>query len=325
MSDSARYLDLVVAGNITLDDTILPGARYIENAPGGDALYAAIGARLWGIRVGIFSRVGEDYPELHLEEIQQVGIDISGIRRCTGPTVHYRILYESANDRQFIHITPPGRLAELSPESADLPPTYRSAAVYHVAAMPTLLQTALFADFTLHGATVSLDPYEEDVAEYIDALLGMFHQGITFLPSELEVDLILDALGNADSRRDPFEAAAWFCEQGCQLVSIKLGEMGSLTRLADDERLYRLPALSTRVVDPTGAGDAFCGGFLAGMILYRSPLLAAACGTVSASLVIEDFGAMHALRPFRQERDQRLYRLLSSAGLERSSQLWQKN
>jgi sugar/nucleoside kinase (ribokinase family) len=325
MSDSARYLDLVVAGNIALDDTILPGARCIENAPGGDALYAAIGARLWGIRVGIFSRVGEDYPEWHLEEIQRAGIDISGIRRCTGPTVHYRILYESANDRQFIHITPPRRLAELSPERADLPTAYRSAAVYHLAAMPTLLQAVLFADFIQRGATVSLDPYEEDVAEYIDALLGMFHQGMTFLPSELEVGLIADVLGNTDSRRDPFEAAAWFCEQGCRLVSIKLGNMGSLTRLANDERLYRLPALPTQVVDPTGAGDAFCGGFLAGMIRYSSPLLAAACGTVSASLVIEDFGAMHTLRPLQQERDQRLYRLLSSAGLERSSKPWQKN
>jgi len=317
MSDSARYLDLVVAGNITLDDTILPGARCIENAPGGDALYTAIGARLWGIRAGIFSRVGEDYPEWRLEEIRQAGIDTSGIRRCTGPTVHYRILYEDSNDRQFTHITPPSRLAELSPESADLPPAYRNAAAYHVAAMPTLLQAALLGDFIRHGATVSLDPYEEDVADYIDALLGMFHRGITFLPSELEVGLIMDALGNAHSRRDPFEAAAWFCEQGCQLVSIKLGEMGSLTRLAGDERLYRLPALPTREVDPTGAGDAFCGGFLAGMILYSSPLLAAACGTVSASLVIEDFGAMHALRPVQQERDQRLYHLLSSVGLER--------
>lgn len=325
MSDSARYLDLVVAGNITLDDTILPGARCVENAPGGDALYAAIGARLWGIRVGIFSRVGEDYPEWHLEEIQRAGIDISGIRRCTGPTIHYRILYESANDRQFINITPPCRLSELSPEATDLPLAYRSAAVYHLAAMPTMLQAALFADFIQRGATVALDPYEEDVAEYIDDLLGMFHQGMAFLPSELEVGLIIDALGDAVSRRDPFEAAAWFCEQGCQLVSIKLGEMGSLTRLANNERLYRLPALQTRVVDPTGAGDAFCGGFLAGMIRYSSPLLAAACGTVSASLVIEDFGAMHALRPLQQERDQRLYRLLSSASLERNKKPWQKN
>src|SRR5579875_289976 len=314
MSNRSGHLDLVIAGNITLDDTILPGKECIECAAGGDALYAAIGARLWDVSVGIFSRVGEDYPQAYLDELQRIGIDTAGIRRCSGPTVHYRILYESANDRRFIHLTPPDRLAELSPESEDLPVAYRGAAAYHVAAMPTPLQGALVAAFIRQGALVALDPYEEDVADCIDTLLEMLRRGVIFLPSELEVDLIASALGEASSRQDCVEAATRFCMQGCPLVSIKLGERGSLTRSAQGGHLYRLPVFPAQVVDPTGAGDAFCGGFLAGLICYGSPLVATACGTVSASLVIEDFGAMHALGSLKQERDQRLRYFLSAAG-----------
>jgi hypothetical protein len=45
------------------------------------------------------------------------------------------------------------------------------------------------------------------------------------------------------------------------------------------------------VIDPTGAGDAYCGGFVAGWIATQSPVVAAACGTVAASEIIGAFGA----------------------------------
>lgn len=319
MSNRTKHLDLVIAGNITLDDTIVPGGNSVENAPGGDALYAAIGAHLWGVRVGMFSRVGEDYPQAHLDELQRMGIDTAGIRRCTGSTVHYRILYENANVRQFIHLTPPARLTELSPEAADLPETYQGALAYHVAAMPTLLQAALVASFIQQSAMVALDPYEEDVADCLDSFLKMLHQHVAFFPSELEMGLIAEALGEAKRWHAHRVAAAWLCQQGCSLVSIKLGASGSLTRSTQDGRCYRLPVFPAHIVDPTGAGDAFCGGFLAGLIRYGSPVLAAACGTVSASLIIEGFGAMHALQSGKQEREQRLGYLLKAAGFERNT------
>ena len=50
-----------------------------------------------------------------------------------------------------------------------------------------------------------------------------------------------------------------------------------------------------RVVNPTGAGDAFCGGFLAGYRETYDPLEAALCGNISASLVVEGSGPFYAL------------------------------
>ena len=58
----------------------------------------------------------------------------------------------------------------------------------------------------------------------------------------------------------------------------------------------RLPVFATKVLDPTGAGDAYCGGFGIGLCQLDDPVSAGLYGTVAASFVIEGFGADHALR-----------------------------
>jgi sugar/nucleoside kinase (ribokinase family) len=60
-------------------------------------------------------------------------------------------------------------------------------------------------------------------------------------------------------------------------------------------RRYEIPAYSSRLADPSGAGDAFCGGFLAGFHKTNDPVLAACYGNVSASLKIEGSGPFYAL------------------------------
>jgi hypothetical protein len=52
---------LMVAGNFSIDETVSPGGAS-STAPGGDALYSALGAAIWRRPVGILSRVGRDYP-----------------------------------------------------------------------------------------------------------------------------------------------------------------------------------------------------------------------------------------------------------------------
>jgi ribokinase len=56
-----------------------------------------------------------------------------------------------------------------------------------------------------------------------------------------------------------------------------------------------VPGYPSRFLDPTGAGDAFCGGFLAGYAATRDPLLAAMHGNISASFCIEGSGAFYLL------------------------------
>jgi ribokinase len=68
------------------------------------------------------------------------------------------------------------------------------------------------------------------------------------------------------------------------------------------------------VRDPTGAGDAFCGGFCASLLAADDPVLAACRGTVSASFAVEGFGALHALGADRAEARRRLEGLLGRIG-----------
>jgi ribokinase len=126
-----------------------------------------------------------------------------------------------------------------------------------------------------------------------------------FLPSESEILRIWDppsiAVFIADAAR----------RHGCHMVA-KLGEEGSLLAEAGTGRLIHVPALSVDVVDTTGAGDGYCGGFVAALGDGRPLEVAAAMGTVAASYVVEACGALATERPSANERDRRLADVLAS-------------
>jgi ribokinase len=65
------------------------------------------------------------------------------------------------------------------------------------------------------------------------------------------------------------------------------------------KRIWSVPAVPVPVIDPTGAGDAYCGGFIAAFLATGSALAGAACGTVSAAHIIQGFGAFHSPAPSR--------------------------
>ena len=68
--------------------------------------------------------------------------------------------------------------------------------------------------------------------------------------------------------------------------------------------VVNVPAVNVNVLDVTGAGDAFCGGFLAGLISSGDPITAAAQGVVSASFIVETRGAVAALNSLNKEKAQ---------------------
>ncbi|HYN88369.1 MAG TPA: carbohydrate kinase family protein, partial [Ardenticatenaceae bacterium] len=120
-----------------------------------------------------------------------------------------------------------------------------------------------------------------------------------FLPSELEVRLLC---GDVDVRAAAEELASW----GPPVVAIKGGAAGCLLYERDANRFTTIPAYPARVVDVTGAGDSFCGGFSAGLRRTGDPLRAALMGTVSASFTVEGYGALYTLGASRHEAERRL-------------------
>jgi sugar/nucleoside kinase (ribokinase family) len=95
-------------------------------------------------------------------------------------------------------------------------------------------------------------------------------------------------------------------------AAVKLGPRGSLVWDKAKAEAIVVPALSVAAVDPTGAGDSWSGGFLAGLVETGDPARAACFGTVAASRIVSHFGADGALPVDHAANRQRLAGLLSA-------------
>ena len=85
---------------------------------------------------------------------------------------------------------------------------------------------------------------------------------------------------------DLWEMAEALSAYGCDFVVIKRGERGQLLYDASSKARWEIPAYPARLANPTGVGDAFCGGFLAGYRRAYDPLEAVLHGNVSSSIDI---------------------------------------
>ena len=209
-----------------------------------------------------------------------------------GPTVHYRITNAPSGDRVYEWVGDPERLDATSPEATDYS-ALAGADWLHIAAMPIRAQEVAVAAARQAGVPYSLDPHEEYVVGD-ERVVRSLVRGAAFMPSELEVRLLFpDLVGlpplacaqAAVERLDAWEPA---------MVAVKIGELGAYVRV--DGRNAHVPAAEIDVVDSTGAGDAFCGGFVAGWLATGSATIAAGCGAVSAAGVMGGFGAFPTTR-----------------------------
>ncbi len=317
MSDAPRYL---VAGQLRREYYITPAGRALLDVPGGSAVYAGVGAAVWqpDHPVGLVARVGQDYPQDWLAEFERRGLSTRGVR-ILPETVDLRsfFAYSDENTRSrsdpvahFARIGQPfpkallgytnpeprldsrTRLSASSLRQGDIPSEYLDAAAAHLSPLDYLTHTLLPAVLRQAGfSTVTLDPsvgtmlptFWDDVPALLTGLTA-------FIPNEEK----LQALFYGRST-DLWEMAAAMASYGCELVVIKCGRRGQLLYEAATRNRWEIPAYPTRVVDPTGAGDAFCGGFLAGFRLTFDPLLAVMHGNIAASLAIEGSGPFYAL------------------------------
>lgn len=301
---------LVVAGNLTIDDTVLPDGRTAMGAIGGDVLYTALGAALWTRPIGLLSRMGEDFPPEHLERVRRAGLDCEGIVPYPGPSIRYWAIYEWDGRRHFIERNAQGRLEDLSPEPEDLPVRYATALQsYHVAALPFSKADRLIraARCLPTAPCITLDTHEDFIAGYQERIARLLPSVGAFLPSREEVALWF---GDDDPQRHSGDLLAL----GPRMVVIKMGAAGALVQERGDSAPQHVPAVPVDALDTTGAGDAFCGGFAAQLAAGASPRDAALAGAVSASFAVEQYGINGLLSISLRERDERLALLTQRKG-----------
>jgi sugar/nucleoside kinase (ribokinase family) len=308
----------VLAGCLRRDTILPPTGRPLIDVAGGSLLYAAAGLAVWERDIGLLSRVGEDYPHEWIRSFEQRGLDTRGIRILPEPLdLRFFLAYTDPQTAQegnpvahFARLgltfpkslfgyqpskgTLDSRTASLpsSPRPADIPKDYLDARAVHLCPMDYLAHSRLLAAFQqAQVTTTSLDPGTGYLVPAMwDEVRTMLHGLTAFLPSEEKLRALF--WGKTDNLWEMAEAVGAF---GCELVIIKRGGRGQLLYEADSRKRWEVPAYPTRLADPTGAGDTFCGGFLAGYRQTYDPLRAVLYGNVSASLNMEGSGAFHAM------------------------------
>ncbi|MEP9374766.1 carbohydrate kinase family protein [Mesorhizobium sp. KR1-2] len=277
---------LVCLGNFTIDDVVLPDGSERPGCTGGDALYATLAARPWEPSSELVAPVGTDFPDSIVAEMRRAGLDDAGLARRSSPTLHNRVEYFANGDREWTLFATEEEFDILSPLPADIPPSYRDAKGFMVLAMTLTAQQRLVADLKANtNAVVALDPQEDYIKGNEAALRELISKVDIFMPSAEEV---VRLLGTSDWSA----AARAFAAVGPKLVVIKLAGEGALLYDREREVELRVPAFSVAdVVDTTGAGDSFCGAFMAAYLADRGdPERAARAGAVAASFTVAGYG-----------------------------------
>lgn len=314
---SPRYL---IAGQLSREYVILPSGTPLLDVPGGNTLYAAVGLAIWepDPPPGMLARVGEDYPQEWLEDFARHGLDIRGIRilpqevdlrafyafidRTTraneDPVAHFARLglpfpkallgYRNANSALHSRT----RLLPTSLRQGDIPSDFLDASACHLCPLDYLTHSVLPAVFRqFEFTTVTLDPSPGYMTPTFWGDVPALVTGLTaFLPAEEEARALFHGRSS-----DLWEMAEALAAYGCEMVVLKCGERGQLLYDASTRSRWEVPPYPCRLIDPTGAGDAFCGGFLAGYRRTYDPLQAVLHGNISASLVMEGNNPLYAL------------------------------
>ncbi|WP_297479293.1 carbohydrate kinase family protein [Thermococcus sp.] len=245
-------LELVVLGHVSIDTIVFPDGRRVD-MPGGAAAAVATSASLAGAKVGLVTKIGEDFPREWLEKLSQY-VDIRGVQVLPGKTIHIWVIY-----RKDGSVESPVEMgvAENMGETP-IPEEYLKAKIFYIAPIPP--EEQLKAIERLEGKRISLDfnpTYYDYYRRKPELVRELVSRSWIIFPNEREAKLIT---GLNDVRKSAEELYSW----GTELVVITRGERGVLIYDGD---FHEFPALPVEgEIDPTGAGDAFAGGFLAGLV-----------------------------------------------------------
>lgn len=332
-------LRFIIAGQLRRDYIITPQGKALLDVPGGGLLYAAAGMAVWESGIGLISRVGEDYPQEWLEKIAGLGFDTRGIRILPEAVdLRYFVAYPDGDQpvtdnpvlqfakagmpfpKTLLGYTPPTpqidsrlRLSQLTIRQNDFPADYLDATAAHLCPMDFLSHTMLPSVLRKGSInTLTLDPGANYMTPTFWDDIPVLVNGLTaFLCSEEKMNALFSG-----SSTDLWEMAETLAGYGCEIIVIKRGSQGQYLYDHTSRTRWIIPAYPVQVEDPTGAGDAYCGGFLAGYRMNYDPLQAALAGSISAAMVIEGtnpFYAMDALPGLAKARMDALHDMVRKA------------
>lgn len=313
--------DVTALGEVLIDFTPSgisgAGQRLFEQNPGGAPANALAALNKCGMKTAFIGKVGNDMHGLFLKEtLENAGIDVSGL--IVDNDVFTTLAFVALNDkgeRNFSFARKPGADTMLREDEVNTE-IIRNSRVFHVGSLSLTNEPSRSATFYAvkkareFGTIVSYDPnYRaplwESRQKAVDGMKSILPYVDIMKISDEETELIT---GEPSQEK----AAAMIVESGIPLVVVTLGGDGAY--VCNKEGGRKVAGFQSTVVDTTGAGDSFWGGFLyklvqsgkkpAGVTLDEAVEFARFANAV-ASLCVEKRGGIPAI-PSLEEVEKRL-------------------
>jgi sugar/nucleoside kinase (ribokinase family) len=296
---------ITVVGSVAYDTVETPAGRY-ERQLAGAATYFSLAASFF-TDVRVIAVVGEDFGPEQEAVFAARNIDISGIERAPGKSFFWEGSYLENLNEAKTHNTELNVFATFNPK---IPDSYRDSEFLFLANIDPVLQRRVreqMPDVKL----VAGDTMNYWIKDHRPALLEMLKGLDLLLINDTEARMLA---GN----NNLLQAARGVLSLGPHTLIVKHGEYGATAFFSDKSfggksapHPFRAPALPLEeVVDPTGAGDSFAGGFF-GYVASQNELTPAVFrramfyGSVMGSYACERFGTERLQQLSRKEIDER--------------------
>jgi sugar/nucleoside kinase (ribokinase family) len=282
-----QTFDVAVVGHFAIDTIRLPSRSVPFVVLGGSVTYVSFVTKRLEGTVSVISKVGGDFPEAYMWLLREEGIDISNVVKLEKEgTTRFDLEYSKDLSDRTLKLESKAAPISLS----NLPKSLQAKAV-HIAPIAGEVSYEIVERLKGCAEVLSLDPQgllrrfdkktgkvtsSSSVDKRLFSLINVYKSSleeITALTGESDIDAAIKAIHDF----------------GVKTVIVTLGSQGAV--LSVEKTVYNIPPCSSRVlVDPTGAGDAFMGGFLTEYIRQKDSFWCACVGSAAASLVIEGIG-----------------------------------
>jgi len=293
---------ITVVGSVAFDSIETPAGRR-ERCLGGAATYFALAASYF-TDVRVIAVVGEDFGASEEKAFASRGIDMQGIERAPGKSFFWEGSYLDNLNEAKTHATELNVFGAFEPK---IPDAYRDSEFLFLANIDPVLQRRVRESMP-QARLVAGDTMNYWIKDHRASLLEVLKGLDVLLINDTETRMLA---GNSNL----VKAARVVLDMGPRMLVVKHGEYGATVfHKADHEtgaKTFRAPALPLEeVIDPTGAGDSFAGGFFG--YLASQPVLTPATfrramfyGSVMGSFAVERFGTERLQQLSREEIDSR--------------------
>jgi sugar/nucleoside kinase (ribokinase family) len=290
-------MSVLVVGSVALDSVETPFGKADDVLGGSANFFSASASHL--TKVSVVGVIGSDYPVEKLEPLKKRGVDFSGLERAEGSSFRWRGRYRHDLNSAETLETHLGVFSHFSPK---IPEKLRSCPYVFLANIDPRLQLDVLQQVK-KPKLVACDTMNFWIqSRRADVLALLAH-----------VDLM--TLNDAEARQltekaNIVQAAQWIMARGPRHVIIKKGEHGAF--MFTEKSIFFAPAFPLEsVFDPTGAGDAFAGGFIGylaatGDLSEANMRRAVIYGSVMGSFAVEKFSIERLMTVTRAEIDQRV-------------------